>query len=438
MTLQESRFSSEELESLDGPAWLLSYRKDVLDRLSSVTPATESVEDWRYSRIDQLDLADYGVMGALAPKASELGERARDFLAGIGDYSALVRVVDGHLVGVESSDEVADQEIVITSLAKRAESVAGLGELLGEVDEPFGVMNDAFSPDILFIDIPPSVYLERPIVLISELSSAATNNLSFARTLIHLGATSEASVVVFQSSVETKLLHIPTTEILLDDGAHLRFDGIQHLGERTWQLGYQLAKIGRDASLVSFAASLGGDYSRLYSRAALVGENAESKLFAAYLGVDTQVQEFRTFQDHLVGRTRSDLVFKGAVADHARSVYSGMIHMHKDARRSVASQTNRNLVLSEGAHADSVPNLNIEENDVQCSHASAVGPIDPDQRFYLESRGIPPEVAERLILLGFFDDLLARVKNVGCADYVRRVVTERLLLSLDGMVSASG
>jgi Fe-S cluster assembly protein SufD len=218
-------------------------------------------------------------------------------------------------------------------------------------------------------------------------------------------------------------------EIMVEDGAHLRYDSVQDLGAKAWQLGYQLASVGRDATLTSFSASLGGDYSRLYTHAALVGEAAHSKLFAAYLGVGSQVQEFRTFQDHVVGRTKSELVFKGAVADEARSVYSGMIHMRKGARRSEASQTNRNLVLSEGAHADSVPNLDIEENDVRCSHASAVGPIDPDQRFYLESRGIPPEVAERLILLGFFDDLLSKANASGCADYVRRIVADRLSIA---------
>ena len=177
-----------------------------------------------------------------------------------------------------------------------------------------------------------------------------------------------------------------------------------------------------------FATVLGGDYSRLYSRAVLDGENAESRLLAAYLGTGTQVQEFRTFQEHVVGRTKSELVFKGAVADTARSVYSGTIHMYKGARRAEASQPTATS-SSERAAPDSVPNLDIEENDVRCSHASAVGPIDPEQLFYLESRGIPPEVAERLILLGFFDDLLAKVHNSGCADYVRNVVVERLAIA---------
>jgi Fe-S cluster assembly protein SufD len=214
--------------------------------------------------------------------------------------------------------------------------------------------------------------------------------------------------------------------MLLDEGAHLAYHAVQQLGEADWQLAYQLSRVARDGVLRSFSAALGGSYARLFTRSDLVGEGAESRLGSTYLAKGNQVQDLRTYQEHSVARTTSNLVFKGAVRDHARSVYSGMIHMAKGSRRSVAAQTNRNLVLSEGAHADSVPNLDIEENDVRCSHASAVGPIDADQRFYLESRGVPTEVANRLILLGFFDDLFDEVPSPGCAAYLREVFAQEI------------
>ena len=116
--------------------------------------------------------------------------------------------------------------------------------------------------------------------------------------------------------------------------------------------------------------------------------------------------DFRTLQDHDAPDTRSDLLFKGAVEDTAQSVYSGLIRIRHDAQKSNAFQTNRNLVLTEGADAESVPNLEIEADDVKCSHARTVGPIDDDQLYYLATRGVPPEEAERLIVLGFFDDVL--------------------------------
>jgi Fe-S cluster assembly protein SufD len=129
--------------------------------------------------------------------------------------------------------------------------------------------------------------------------------------------------------------------------------------------------------------------------------------------------DFRTTQEHRAPRATSELLFKGAVANHSQAVYSGLIRVEKGAAGTNAFQTNRNLVLHEGARADSVPNLEIEDNDVRCSHASAVGPISEDQRFYLAIRGVPPEAADRLITLGFLDEVLERMAPRAVVDHVR-------------------
>ena len=138
------------------------------------------------------------------------------------------------------------------------------------------------------------------------------------------------------------------------------------------------------------------------------------------------MHDFRTLQDHAAPKTTSDLLFKGAVQGRARSVYTGLIRVRKEAAGTNAFQTNRNLKLSEEAWADSVPNLEIENNDVRCSHASAVGPIDAEQRFYLESRGVPPETADRLIVLGFFDEVLERLPAPSVATELRAAIAEKL------------
>jgi Fe-S cluster assembly protein SufD len=138
------------------------------------------------------------------------------------------------------------------------------------------------------------------------------------------------------------------------------------------------------------------------------------------------MHDFRTLQDHDAPKTTSDLLFKGAVEDESRAVYSGLIRIRKGAAGTNAFQTNRNLVLGQGAHADSVPNLEIEENDVKCSHASAVGPIDEEQRYYLEARGLPPEAADRLIVLGFFEEILEDIHITGLRDPLRRAVAAKL------------
>jgi Fe-S cluster assembly protein SufD len=121
------------------------------------------------------------------------------------------------------------------------------------------------------------------------------------------------------------------------------------------------------------------------------------------------MHDFRTLQSHEAPRTHSDLLFKGAVKDTSKSVYTGLIKITENGTKTEAFQTNRTLTLSRGAWAESVPNLEIETNDVKCSHASTVGPIDDDQRFYLESRGVPPEIAERLVVFGFFEEVIDRL-----------------------------
>ena len=162
------------------------------------------------------------------------------------------------------------------------------------------------------------------------------------------------------------------------------------------------------------------------TEARLVGAGGSTRQVALYFAGGQQMHDFRTIQDHDAPHTTSDLLFKGAVQDESRSVYTGLIKIRKHARGTAAFQTNRNLTLSEGAWAESVPNLEIETNDVQCSHASTVGPIDAEQRFYLESRGIPTQIAERLIVLGFFDEVLDQLPVGPLAGELRRRVSAKL------------
>ena len=194
----------------------------------------------------------------------------------------------------------------------------------------------------------------------------------------------------------------------------------------TWQLASQLSRVERDATLVAAQAALGGDYARTRADCRLVGRGATGNLLAIYFGEGDQTLDFRTFQDHAAPDTSSNLLFKGAVGGHSRSVYTGLIRVRPEGRGTNAFQTNRTIKLSEHAWAESVPNLEIENNDVHCSHASAVGPIDEEQRFYLESRGVPPEVAERLIVAGFFDEVLDQLPVPEVVAPLRARIAERL------------
>jgi Fe-S cluster assembly protein SufD len=223
------------------------------------------------------------------------------------------------------------------------------------------------------------------------------------------GADSDVVVLEVQGSDEAASLVVPVTEIAADRAARVGHATVQALGMATWQLGLQTSSLEAQSTLRSTSVGFGGDYTRLRTDCRMVGPGSTGELDAVYFGEADQTLDFRTFQNHIAPDCTSNLLFKGAVGGRSRSVYTGMIRVAKTARGTNAFQTNRNVKLSDEAWAESVPNLVIENNDVRCSHASAVGPIDEEQRFYLESRGVPSDVAERLVVTGFFDEVLGRL-----------------------------
>ena len=231
----------------------------------------------------------------------------------------------------------------------------------------------------------------------------------------------------FISSANAKSLIVPVVDVRAAQSARVTYVAINELGASTWQIGYQQAVGQRDSMMKLFTVALGGDYARMRAEVRLEGQGANSQQVALYFADANQMHDFRTLQDHAAPRTHSSLLFKGAVKDTSKSVYTGLIRIRENATKSEAFQTNRNLTLSNGAWAESVPNLEIETNDVKCSHASTVGPIDEEQRFYLESRGIQPEIAERLVVLGFFDEVLNRLPALPFVSGLRERVSTKLL-----------
>jgi Fe-S cluster assembly protein SufD len=250
----------------------------------------------------------------------------------------------------------------------------------------------------------------------------------FPRTSVRLGDGAQAGVVeIFAGPAGLRRsLVVPVTELSAGPNSTLSYVALQILNDAAWCTGRLAARGGEDATVRTFTVGLGGDYDRVRADVSVDGRGARSEILSAYVGTGTQVHDIRTLQDHVAPRTNSELLCQGAVGGTSRSVYSGLIRVHRGAVRSDARQTNNNLVLDEGAHADSVPNLDILENDVKCSHASTVGPIDEDQRYYIESRGVSPDVAEGLIVQGFFDAIIDRGPIAAATPLLQREVHARL------------
>ena len=340
------------------------------------TPTAEQ-EVWRYSRIGELQPDRFH---PVAPTTTVVG-------------------ANGHLVSQHDLD---------TSM----------------VHDVFDELSTAFYGETV-LSIPRGVHVEGSIVVTHVVHG--NDEAVFPRLVIDAGENSEVTVVErFVSDGAGAALVVPRLFVRAQQAARVTYVAINELSTSVWQLGHQQAIGERDSTTLLATVALGGEYARVRSDVKVVGQGATTRQVALYYADDTQMHDFRTLQDHVAPRTTSDLLFKGAVQDTARSVYTGLIRIGHDAKGSVAYQTNRNLTLSAGAWAESVPNLEIETNDVKCSHASTIGPIDEEQRFYLESRGIPPEIAERLVVLGFFDEVLSQLPVGPLAGELRAQVAAKL------------
>jgi Fe-S cluster assembly protein SufD len=426
-----TEFTPGAARALGGPDWLVERRLAAAEQLDGITWPTPAEEIWRYSRIDELDLDRFRPLSR-----DELGEPGPEPAPGggpvaaeAGERAGLVVVRNGRVVHHELDDTLAAKGVLVCGLATcdEADVAAVLGSCSQASPDAFTVLHDAFLAGGAFVKVPAGVVVDKPIIILHW--SEGDGLVTFPHTLVVADESSELTVVDrFGSPDVAEPGHLVdvVVELVVGDNARLRYLSVQEHGPATWQVALQRAHVGRDASLHSSAVALGGDYARLRSESLLAGASAESDLMAVYFGDHSQMLDFRTLQDHDAPNTRSDLLFKGAVEDHAHSVYSGLIRLRPDARKAVADQTNRNLVLTEGAGAESIPNLEIEANDVKCSHASAVGPIDEDQLYYLESRGVRPEDAERLIVLGFFDDVFDRLPVPTLVRALRRSVVEKV------------
>jgi Fe-S cluster assembly protein SufD len=407
-------FTAEKTRALGGADWLTERRLAAAEQFAATAMPSPSEEAWRYSRIDQFALDRYQ-LAATGGSGS--------FLAATVDRAATIRILNGAVVGIDLDDGYAAKGLVVADIATLSEAPAALGACADGSPDAFTLLNDAFMPGGTLISIPDGMIVEHPIVL--EHWVEGPGGASFPRTVVAMGEDSEAQILErFMSPAGDHLL-VPVTELIIGDAARLRFLNTQDLGPDIWQMALLRSMIGRDATLRSSTVALGGDYARLRTEALLRGAGASSEMVAVYFANENQMLDFRTLQDHDAPHTTSELLFKGAVEDEARGVYSGLIRLRPTAVRANATQTNRNLILSEGAKADSIPNLEIECDDVRCSHGVATGPIDPDQLYYLETRGVPPDVAERLIVFGFFEDAIDRLAFSAGAERLRAAVARK-------------
>ena len=415
------------------PAWLKTRREEAWDIYAATPlPSTRS-EEWRYTDVARLlPLDGLEPAGGAATHGAALSEGLRSAMEQDLDSAGRIVDVDGRVVSVELDESLAARGVVLASLREAAR--AGIPEVeallateaVPASDGKFPALNAALWSDGVFLRIPRGVRVERPIRLSRWVSRPGT--ATFTRILIVAEELSQLSFVdeILSPDLDSVTLANTAVELFARGGAQVQYVSLQRMGRGGFYLANQRTLAERDSTLDTLNVALGGSVGRVDLNARLMGPGANSDMLGLYFGDADQHFDFNTSQDHVAPNAHSDLLYKGALDGAARGVFRGIIRVHKGAQGTDAYQTNRNLILSDEAIATSLPNLEIEADDVRCSHGATVGQLDAEALFYLMSRGLRREQAERLVVLGFLGEVLSRLPLGGVVEKVTQAIEAKL------------
>jgi Fe-S cluster assembly protein SufD len=331
---------------------------------------------------------------------------------------------------------LADGDPGVAVVGSLASAAANLGDVvetaLGSVvstQDPFVARNEAGWEEGLLVYVPRGEKLAQP----ARIEIGSGDGVTNWRTLIVLEEGAEAEVwESYTSANGGEGMLNGVVEIVVGPGATLRYVCEQQLSERQWIFATQRAELARDASLEWVALGFGSARGKVRMETKLAGPGSSARVTGAYVGRGRQHLDFDTTQEHAAEHTFSDLAFRGVLADRSTAVWRGMIRVDPGAQQTDAFQESRNLLLSPRAHADAIPGLEIEADDVRCTHAAAIAQVDPEQLFYLRSRGLPQAAAERLVIEGFLAELVERTPAGPTREAFADALETRLAAVLSG------
>jgi Fe-S cluster assembly protein SufD len=383
-------------------------RADLLERYRALPMPTTKDESWRFTDLAGFDPDSFAANGASAVAAAPT--MLEIDAAGVAHVSE---------AGIEI--ERAPEGVTFAPLADH--------ELLGSLvraDEKFAAHNAALWEHGLLVQVPKGVVLEQPLYV--RVANSVAGGSLFWRLLVVAEPESRFTVIEEYASADPGLegYSNAVVEIAVEQAAKVEYVSVQNLSRGTWHFASHHARVERDAELDWVAGGFGSAKGKIRIQNDLAGPGATSRVTGAYFADGSQHLDYDTFQEHIAPNTTSDFAFKGALRDTATAVWRGMIRVEKDAQRTNAYQENRNLLLAPTAHADSIPGLEILANDVRCTHGATLGQVDREQLFYLMSRGLSRAEAERLIVRGFFQDVLDRIELEPVRDALAAALEARI------------
>ncbi len=410
------------------PAWLRDRRLDAWEAFLRLPLPSLTDEEWRRTDLSGLDL------DALRPLSSPPGtQKARppaQLMALIGDpgeAAGLRLILDGAQIQSRLAPDLARAGVVFTSLDEAVRTHADLvrdhlGSVVRQDENKYRALHAALWSGGSFLYVPPGVEVDLQLVAGTWLDQDGV--AYFPHTLIVAGEQSRITLIEAWGSTSRseKSLVDHVVEIIPRDGARIRYVSLQDWGRNLWELGIVRAALPRDSTVNTLMVAFGAGLVKTNVESRLVGPGSTSEMLGVLFGDGTQHFDYHTLQEHVAPSTTSDLLYKGALKDKARSVFAGLIRADHGAQKTNAFQLNRNLILSEGARADSMPKLEIMANDLRCTHGASTSRLNEEQIFYLMSRGLPRPAAIRMMIDGFFAEIFDRIP----IEMVRRRLSETI------------
>ena len=409
------------------PEWLKARRVHGAETVSALgLPQYKGRAGWEFTDLGKLSL------GAYAPAAPGEGDAAAvdrvETLFAAPQGGITLGQVDGRVVAEPTGLPAGVIVEPLTLAVERHPELVEphLGRIVDASSDVFAAANEADWTGGAFVYVPRGVQVEAP-VLLTAISDAGGTSLN-RRTLVVLDEGAEAEVweQYLSGSPDGDALVNTVVEVVVGQNARLRFVSAQDMNEKSWIFGSMRAEVARDGGLDWVVVGFGSASGKVRTETLLAGEGAEAKVTGAYAPHGRQHVDYDTTQEHGAANTTSDLAFRGILAERSSVVWRGMIKVDPGAQRTDAFQECRNLLLSKRAHADAIPGLEILANDVRCTHAAAIAQIDPEQLFYLRSRGLGEDVAKRLVIEGFMAELVERFEEGAIREAMAGALERRL------------
>lgn len=433
VSLADFTFTRGHLPTLNNSR-LQKYHQSAWDIFETLPYPSTKEEAWRRTDIRGLNSGTFSIF----KDAEGIQPPADRFLnPDMTGNERAGQIVNGAIITAHSLDPVLEEKGVIFTDFHTAEDEHPdlLDQLLGQIVSPdedkFTALAAAMAEDGVFLYVPKNVVIEKP--LHSLYWGAGENTAFFNHIMIWLEEGAQVTFVHESASSDAEgdaqLFHDGIVEIHVGRNARLNFVELQSWGKNVWSFTRERARVMQDGTLDWIFGAMGTHLTKNFSNIDLVESGANGRMSGFYFTNGDQHLDHDTQQNHMAKNTTSDLLFKGALMDESRSVWQGMIYVAPGAIGTDGYQANRNLILSKGARADSIPGLEILADDVRCTHGATVGQIDENELFYLLSRGIPENEAKQMIVMGFFTPIMVRIPFEGVQNRFANVIREKMAIN---------